>query len=112
MGRGQWDADALRDVAREYALERKVMRMRSIIDETVFLKQGKALCGAARQYTGSAGKVTNCQIGVFASCVAAWPCLHRSGALHLSKEWTDEPARLKAAHAMWALRRSPRSRVE
>ena len=42
-----------------------------VIDETGFLKQGKASCGVARQYTGSAGKITNCQIGVFAAYVRA-----------------------------------------
>ena len=53
-----------------------------VIDETGFLKQGKASCGVARQYTGSAGKITNCQIGVFAAyVVAARPCLHRPRAL-------------------------------
>lgn len=39
------------------------------IDETGFLKQGPASCGAGRQYTGLAGKITNCQIGVFAAVV-------------------------------------------
>ena len=38
-----------------------------VIDETGFLKQGKTSCGVGRQYTGSAGKITNCQIGVFAT---------------------------------------------
>ena len=41
-----------------------------VIDETGFLKQGKASCGVARQYTGSAGKITNRQIGVFAAYVS------------------------------------------
>jgi SRSO17 transposase len=41
-----------------------------VIDETGFLKQGKASCGVARQYTGSAGKITNCQICVFATHVS------------------------------------------
>ena len=41
-----------------------------VVDETGFLKQGKASCGVARQYTGSAGKITNCQIGVFAAYVS------------------------------------------
>jgi SRSO17 transposase len=71
LGRGRLDGDALRDVVREYALETlsdgdAVL----VIDETGFLKQGKASCGVARQYTGSAGKITNCQIGVFASYVS------------------------------------------
>jgi SRSO17 transposase len=38
-----------------------------VVDETGFLKQGRASCGVARQDTGSAGKITNCQIGVFAA---------------------------------------------
>ena len=42
-----------------------------VIDETGFLKQGEASCGVGRQYTGSAGKITNCQIGVFAAYVSA-----------------------------------------
>ena len=41
------------------------------VDETGFLKQGKASCGEARQYTGSAGKITNCQIGLFATWAAS-----------------------------------------
>jgi SRSO17 transposase len=41
-----------------------------VLDETSFLKQGKASCGVGRQYTGSAGKITNCQIGVFAAYVS------------------------------------------
>ena len=68
LGRGRWDADALRDIVREYALETLAEEGAVlVIDETGFLKQGKASCGVARQYTGSAGKITNCQIGVFAT---------------------------------------------
>ncbi len=71
LGRMDWDADALRDIVRDYVLEHladddAVL----VIDETGFLKQGKASCGVARQYTGSAGKITNCQIGVFAAYVS------------------------------------------
>src|SRR6516225_1602398 len=67
--RGRWDADALRDVVREYALETlSDADAVLVIDETGFLKQGKASCGVARQYTGSAGKITNCQMGLFPSC--------------------------------------------
>jgi len=71
LGRGRWDADALRDIVRDDALETLADRDAVlVIDETGFLKQGKASCGVARQYTGSAGKITNCQIGVFASDVS------------------------------------------
>src|SRR5919202_4311574 len=66
VGRSRWDADALRDVVREYALETLAAADAVlVIDETGFLKHGKASCGVHRQYTGSAGKITNCQIGVF-----------------------------------------------
>src|SRR5471030_249336 len=59
LGRGSWDADALRDIVREYALETLADQDAVLVlDETGFLKQGKSSCGVARQYTGSAGKVT------------------------------------------------------
>jgi len=84
---------------REYALEMLADEDAVlVIDETGFLKQGKASCGAARQYTGSAGKITNCQIGVFASYVSRHGHAFIDRALYLPKEWTDDPDRLKAAH--------------
>ena len=71
LGRGTWDADALRTIVREYAVEQLCDdKAILLIDETGFLKQGKASCGVARQYTGSAGKIMNCQIGVFAAYVS------------------------------------------
>ena len=82
LGRGDWDADALRDIVRDYVIEHLVDDDAVlVIDETGFLKQGKASCGVARQYTGSAGKITNCQIGVFATCFAPRSCVHRSRAV-------------------------------
>jgi SRSO17 transposase len=97
LGRDRWQADALRDVVRDYVIEHlgdedAVL----VIDETGFLKQGKASCGVARQYTGSAGKITNCQIGVFASYVSRHGHAFIDRALYLPKAWTDDPARLKA----------------
>jgi SRSO17 transposase len=63
LGRGQWDADALRDIVRDYAVETLAdADAVLVIDETGFLKQGKASCGVARQYTGSAGKITNSDV--------------------------------------------------
>lgn len=99
LGRGRWDADALRDIVRDYALETLADRDAVlVIDETGFLKQGKASCGVARQYTGSAGKITNCQIGVFASYVSRHGHAFVDRALYLPKAWTDDTARLAKAH--------------
>jgi SRSO17 transposase len=99
LGRGRWDADVLRDIVRDYVIETlsdddAVL----VIDETGFLKQGKASCGVARQYTGSAGKITNCQIGVFASYVSRHGHAFIDRALYLPKRWTDDRARLATAH--------------
>ena len=69
-----------------------------VLDETGFLKQGKASCGVARQYTGSAGKITNCQIGVFAAYVSAKGHAFIDRRLYLPQDWTKNPARLRAAH--------------
>jgi SRSO17 transposase len=99
LGRGRWDADALRQIVREYALETLAEETAVlVIDETGFLKQGKASCGVARQYTGSAGKITNCQIGVFASYVSHHGHAFIDRELYLPKAWTDDHDRLKAAH--------------
>src|SRR6187402_1283702 len=99
LGRGRWDADALRDIVRDYALEPLADDDAVLVlDETGFLKQGKASCGVARQYTGSAGKITNCQIGVFASYVSRHGHAFIDRALYLPKSWTGDPARLATAH--------------
>jgi SRSO17 transposase len=71
LGRGRWDAEGLRDVVRDYVVEHLASDDAVlVIDETGFLKQGQKSCGVGRQYTGSAGKITNCQIGVFAAYVS------------------------------------------
>ena len=99
LGRGCWEADALRDIVRAYALETLAdPDAVLVIDETGFLKQGKASCGVARQYTGSAGKVTNCQIGVFAAYASRHGHAFIDRALYLPKPWASDPARRTAAH--------------
>jgi len=99
LGRAQWDADALRDLVRDYVIETLAdPDAVLVVDETGFLKQGKASCGVGRQYTGSAGKITNCQIGVFAAYVSAKGHAFIDRALYLPKTWIDDPARRAAAH--------------
>jgi len=99
LGRGRWDADALRDVVRDYAMDTLAdLDAVLVIDETGFLKQGKSSCGVGRQYTGSAGKITNCQIGVFAAYVSRHGHAFIDRALYLPKAWTDDPVRLATAH--------------
>ncbi len=99
LGRRDWDADALRDIVRDYVIEHLADDAAVlVIDETGFLKQGKASCGVARQYTGSAGKITNCQIGVFAAYVSRHGHAFIDRALYLPKQWTDDPDRLAAAY--------------
>ena len=93
------DADAFAIIVRDYVIQHladddAVL----VIDETGFLKQGKASCGVARQYTGSAGKITNCQIGVFATYVSRHGHAFIDRALYLPKEWTDDLDRLEVAY--------------
>src|SRR4029434_8727547 len=99
LGRAQWEADALRDVVRDYVGETlgdpdAVL----VVDETGFLKQGRSSCGVGRQYTGSAGKITNCQIVVFAAYVSDKGHAFIARRLYLPQDWTKNPARLRAAH--------------
>jgi len=68
-----------------------------IVDDTGFLKQGSHSVGVKRQYTGSAGKVTNCQIGVSLSVATPTEHLPIDFELYLPHEWIDDPARRKEA---------------
>lgn len=100
LGRGRWDADALRDMLRDYAMETLAdPDAVLVVDETGFLKQGKASCGGGRQYTGSAGKITNGQIGVFADYVSRHGHALIDRALYLPKAWTGDADRMAAAQA-------------
>lgn len=89
----------MRDIVRDHAVEHLGDKdVLLVIDETGFLKQGNTSCGVGRQYTGSAGKITNGEIGVFASYVSAKEHAFIDRALCLPQAWTLDPARLKAAH--------------
>ena len=67
-----------------------------IINETAFLKKGTHSAGVARQYSGMAGRVENCQVGVFLAYARARGYTLLDAELYLPKDWTDQPARLQA----------------
>ena len=98
LGRAQRDADALRDDLRPYVVEhlgnpQAVL----VIDETGFLKKGEHSAGVARQYSGTAGRVENCQIGVFLTYAGPQGHVMLDRALYLPKEWTNDEARCQGA---------------
>ena len=105
LGRSHWEADGLRDMVRDYALETLASPGAVlVIDETGFLKQGGHSCGVGRQYTGTAGKITNCQIGVFAAYVSNKGCAFIDRQLYLPQDWTNKPERLAAAQVPGSIR--------
>ena len=109
LGRSHWDAEALVEIVRDYVVETLAdPDAVLVIDETGFLKQGKASCGVGRQYTGSADKITNCQIGVFATYASRHGHAFMDRALYLPKAWTDDAPRM--AGACRRARPSPPSR--
>ncbi len=98
LGRSDWDPDEVRDDLRAYSVEalgddEAVL----ILDETGFLKKGKHSAGVARQYTGTAGRIENAQVGVFLAYASRHGTAFLDRALYLPKEWTDDPARCKRA---------------
>lgn len=96
----RWDDRAVRRTAAEYALDALTQReavQAWIIDDTGFLKKGSHSVGVQHQYTGSAGKVTNCQIGVSLSIATATEHLPIDFELYLPKTWTDDEARRREA---------------
>jgi SRSO17 transposase len=112
LGRSRWDADALRDLVCDYVVEAlSEPDAVLVLDETGFLKQGKASCGVARQYTGSAGKITNCQIGVFAAYLSRKGHAFIDRRLYLPQSWTSAPERRRAAHVPEEVRFATKPRL-
>ena len=97
----EWDDHAVRLTAARYGLAAITARAPVdawILDDTGFLKQGKHSVGVQRQYTGSAGKVTNCQIGVSLCLATRYDHLPVDFELYLPRTWCDDPARRREAH--------------
>src|SRR3712207_921547 len=92
-----WNADAVRDQLREYVVERLGPGGVLIVDETGFVKKGTRSAGVARQYTGTTGKIDNCQIGVFLGYATAAGRALIDRELYLPRAWTDDRERARAA---------------
>lgn len=89
-----WDADAVRDDLREYvAAHLGDPAGVLIVDETGFLKKGDKSAGVQRQYSGTAGRRENCQVGVFLAYAAPRGCAFVDRALYLPESWADDAAR-------------------
>jgi SRSO17 transposase len=94
----RWDAEAVRDDLRAFVVERLgdaagVL----VVDETGFLKHGDKSAGVARQYSGTAGRIENCQVGVFLAYAAPRGCAFLDRALYLPEEWVSDGDRRRAA---------------
>jgi SRSO17 transposase len=98
LGRTQWDQDKARDICRDYVIERLGDRAGVLVlDETGFLKKGRHSVGVARQYSGTAGRIENCQIGVFLGYASPRGHALIDRRLYLPKDWIEDGERRKVA---------------
>ena len=98
LGRAVWQADPLRDALYTCVVDHlgdpEAVR---VVDETGFLKKGTHSAGVARQYSGTAGKVDTCQIGVFLAYAGRLGQTLVDRALYLPASWTKDPQRCRQA---------------
>ena len=98
LARADWDADAVRDDLIRYVAEHLGHPDGVLVaDESGFLKKGTKSVGVARQYSGAAGRIANCQIGVFLGYATAKGRALLDRELYLPKEWAGDAQRLKEA---------------
>lgn len=94
LSRMRWDADAVRDDLRAYVVEHlgdpgAVL----VLDETGFVKKGTKSVGVQRQYSGTAGRIENCQLGVFLGYASRHGRALIDRALYLPESWAEAPER-------------------
>ncbi len=98
LDRACWDADAARDLVREYVLEELSSADAILIaDETGFLKKGIYSAGVKRQYSGTAGRIENSQVGVFLGYASGKGAALVDRELYLPEEWAADGARCRQA---------------
>ena len=98
LGRADWDADAARDLLRSYVNENLadpdgVL----VVDETGFLKKGTRSAGVQRQYCGTAGRIENCQVGVFLAFTGRHGRALIDRELYLPEGWAQDAGRREEA---------------
>lgn len=94
LGRSSWSADKLRDLVRGYVIEALgdvdgVL----VVDETGLVKKGDRSVGVARQYSGTAGRIENCQVGVFLAYASRFGQALIDRRLYLPQAWAADAAR-------------------
>ena len=99
LGRSSWSADVLRDLVRQYVV--KALGDAGgvlVVDETGFVKKGTHSVGVGRQYSGTAGRIENCQVGVFAAYASRYGQALIDRQLYLPKDWAEDEMRRGKAH--------------
>src|SRR3954463_4468200 len=98
LARMRWDADQVRDDLQAYVIAQLGdAEAVLVLDETGFIKKGTKSVGVQRQYSGTAGRIENCQIGVFLGYASRHGHALIDRALYLPEVWANDPARRDAA---------------
>jgi SRSO17 transposase len=98
LSRALWDADEVRDDLLDLVKEKLADPAAVVvIDETGFVKKGSKSAGVAPQYSGTAGKIGNCQIGVFLAYAAEKGQMLMDRELYLPQEWSNDRKRCQEA---------------
>src|SRR5690349_24230276 len=98
LRRADWDVDGVRDDVRDYVMEQLGDPGGVLIaDDTGFLKKGTRSAGVQRQYSGTAGRTENCQVGVFLAYASKYGHALIDRELYVPRSWADDPERCRAA---------------
>jgi SRSO17 transposase len=98
LGEADWDEEAVRDELRGYVIEHLgEEKGLLVVDETGFVKKGKKSAGVTRQYSGTAGRTENSQVGVFLLYASSRGAAFLDRALYLPEEWTADRVRCREA---------------
>jgi SRSO17 transposase len=99
VGNGKWDDEAVQAELRRHAAEVfDDANSTLVLDGSAFPKKGTESCGVQRQWCGRLGKIDNCQVGVFLSCVSQGRTAPLGRRLYLPRDWADDRFRRRKCH--------------